>query len=101
MRKPARSGAPRVRWYLIRALEASRPVAASETLLCDVLDGADMRVTARDVRRDLDFCRLAGLVEIDQRDPDLWSASLTLKGVLYASGESEDIIGIDRPREGL
>lgn len=101
MRKPERSSAPRVRWYLLRALEASRPVAASETLLCDVLDGADLRVTARDVRRDLDFCALAGLVEIDRADPDLWLARLTFAGVNFVCGEGADIVGIDRPHEGL
>lgn len=90
-----------VRWFLIRAIEAARPDGVTEVLLHRVLNGSDLPITPRDVRREIDFLELAGLVDIDRDDDSLWIVRPTHAGALFAQGCGPDVLGIDRPTGGL
>ena len=99
--RPADVSPEERRWHLMLALDASRPIAASERILKRVLDGGELPVTALDVRRDLDFLEIVGLITIDKSNPNLWLSKPTLAGIIFSHGEGPEVPEIDRMREGL
>ncbi len=86
-----------LRWLMVRAIEASRPTPISERMLYRVLNGSDCPISPREVRREMDFLALRGLISIDQSDPDFWEATTTADGALFAQGDGPEVPGIDRP----
>lgn len=94
-----RADLERATWYLLRAIDASRPISASEETLHSVLDGADFRVTPREVRRALDYLEKCGLVTLTRPPRNQnWLAELTAEGIRFVSYEAPDMPGIRRPR---
>lgn len=91
----------RARWYILRTIDTSRPDPIGEGLLRDVIDGADCRITAVELRRELDFLCKLGLIELHKDPRDVhWEAELTAEGIQFTSYNSEEIPGIHRPRGG-
>ncbi len=86
-----------VRWYILRALDAGRPMPVNEDILLRTLDGADFPITIHELRRELDYLGLRKLVEMKGKDDDFWEASLTQLGIDVVEYTIECKPGIARP----
>jgi DNA-binding transcriptional ArsR family regulator len=69
------------RWRILRALDAGRPGAVSETILFRCLADIKLKLTPRELRRQLDYLRDRQLITIMDEDGPTWSAELTRIGV--------------------
>lgn len=69
----------RGRWKIIRALQASRPIGAREEVVRTIL--SELCYSGADLRRELEWMRDAGLVQIIAEDDGAWSAKLTRDGI--------------------
>ncbi len=86
-----------VRWYLLVALDAGRPLPVNEDILVRALNDASLPVTHSDLRRELDYLRDRKLIEVTGEDSDRWEASLTALGVDVVEYTTDCRPGIARP----
>jgi len=70
-----------VRWRVLRVLDAGRPMPVSETLLLTALTDIKLELTPHELRREMDYLRDRGTIEILGEDGSVWSANLTRLGV--------------------
>lgn len=88
-----------IRWRILVTLNVSRPTFTSERVIHATLDDSDLPATAADVRRELDYLRDHGLVEIKgEKTSPTWSAALTGQGVDVVEYEVEAPPGVKRPK---
>lgn len=92
----ARTGG--ARWRILVVLEAGRPTNVNEDLIRICLDEANVPVSPQEVRRELDYLRDSGLVELHGEDSEYWSAALTAKGLEVVEYRVPNPPGVDRPR---
>jgi DNA-binding transcriptional ArsR family regulator len=85
-----------VRWTILRALDAGRPLSVSEALLSRTLNDASLHVTPSQLRRELDYLADAGLIDLVRERP-VWSADLTTRGVDVVEYTIAAPPGINRP----
>lgn len=86
-----------MRWRILRALDAGRPGRVSETLLLRVVGDASLQVTPNSLRRQLDYLRDKGLVEIEGEGGPTWSGDLTAYGIDVVEGAKPLPPGIYKP----
>lgn len=85
-------------WYLLRAVDASRPVAAKGSLVRKVLAATSFELTELEFRREVDFLVKAGLVTCSKNDVvNELLLELTAEGVCFTRYSTPDMAGIDRP----
>jgi len=85
-----------IRWRILRALDAGRPLPVSESLLFRVLVDVSLALTPQELRRELDYLQKAGLLTLTkQAEP--WLAELTGTGIECVEYSSPCPPGIDRP----
>lgn len=88
-----------LRWRILKVLDAGRPQRVGERLILSVLCDADLQVTPRELRRELDYLRDHQLVELEgERSPD-WKAALTGQGVDVVGYDAEAPAGVARPEQ--
>lgn len=87
------------RWRILRALDAGRPLAVSETVLWRTLTDIDLPVTPHGVRRELTYLQDLGLVNVLGKEGPTWRADLTAKGVDVIEYTIDAPPGVDRPRK--
>ena len=87
------------RWRALRVLDAGRPIAVSENIVWRVLNDVRLRLSVNEVRRELDYLRTLGLVEIEGEDGPEWYAKLTARGVDVVEYTVEAPPGVARPRK--
>jgi hypothetical protein len=91
------------RWRLLRILNAGRPIGVSESVASRVLAETKLDGSRDAVRRDLDYLRELGLVQIEVSDLDdeTWHARLTADGVAVVEYTVVTApAGIARPAKG-
>jgi len=69
------------RWRILRALDAGRPGAVSETILFRCLQDIKLKMSPRELRRHLDYLQDRSLITILDEDTSTWSAELTRVGI--------------------
>jgi hypothetical protein len=95
LQQPAREF---TRWMILRMLYASRPGAASETIILRVLQNLDFDCELNDVRQAIDYMQSAGLAKAGQNGRTGWRASLTALGMAVVEYGARAPSGIGRPR---
>lgn len=86
-----------IRWYLLVALNVSRPAGAGTQILLSVIQATYTDATEHEVRRELDYLEERKLVAI-QKDPlNRWTCELTRYGIDIAEYTVDCGPGIARP----
>lgn len=88
-----------LRWLIITALNAGRPIGASETLILSAAQPVMRETTQRDIRRELEYLEDRGLVELDGKHTGAWHAKLTHHGIDVAEYTVPCHPGIARPEK--
>ena len=87
------------RWRILRVLDAGRPIAVSENIVWRVLHDIRLPMSISSVRREIDYLRNLGLVEVEGEDSETWFAKLTAKGVDVVEYTVAAPAGVARPRK--
>jgi predicted ArsR family transcriptional regulator len=86
------------RWRILRTLDAGRPVAVSEQVLCQVVADLKLPVNRDDIRRELSYLEDKKLVAVENRDTNRpWEAELTAEGVDVVEYTVPAPHGVGRP----
>lgn len=86
-----------LRWLMLSALDAARPLGANEHLVLSVVRELIQDLTPRELRRELDYLEERGLVKLAQKDTPAWHAELTRDGIDVTEYTVECDPGIARP----
>lgn len=86
-----------IRWYLLVALNVSRPAGASTVVLLSIIQANYADATELEIRRELDYLADRKLIEIDKRPDGRWHAELNRLGVDLVEYTIDCEPGIARP----
>lgn len=86
-----------LRWQILVAVNASRPVPLNEQLMLSVLQDVPLHLTPLELRRELDYLADRKLVELTGIHGPIWSATLTRFGVDVVEYTVDVDPGISRP----
>ena len=86
------------RWRILRVLDAGRPIAVSENIVWRVLHDVRLPMSITGVRREFDYLRNLGLIEVENELSETWFAKLTARGVDVVEYTLEAPPGVARPR---
>lgn len=92
----ARAEREHLRWIILSALWHSNPYGCNEQILVRTAQDVPLRVTSDMVRRESDYLKNRGLIEINQENP-LWHMKLTANGVDVVEYREASPSGIARP----
>jgi hypothetical protein len=70
-----------LRWLILAALNAARPVGASEQIILMAVRGVINDVTQMFLRREMDYLECRKLIHIGERNGPSWHGELTRDGV--------------------
>lgn len=87
------------RWRIMRVLDAGRPIAVSESIIWRVLNDIKLPFSLTSVRRELDYLRNLGMIEIEGENSGTWYAKLTAHGVDVVEYTVAAPPGVARPRK--
>lgn len=87
------------RWRILRALDAGRPLAVSETVIYRALADASLPISPSVLRRELDYLRDKALIDLTGEDGPVWAAALTGHGVDVVEYTVAAPAGIARPKK--
>lgn len=91
----ARAEREYLRWVILLALWHARPYGTTEGVILGACRDIPLRVTADELRRELDSLAKRGLVAVERGA--LWSATLTALGEDVVDYRAEAPAGIARP----
>jgi len=60
------------RWRILRVLDAGRPIPVSENIVWRVLHDIRLPMSVSTVRREIDYLRDLGLVDVEGGDTETW-----------------------------
>lgn len=89
--------APIIRWRILAITQAGRPVSVHESVYLDIFNQLGLAVTQLELRRELDYLRDRGLLEVEGEGTLAWRASLTHHGVDVVEYSVACYPGIARP----
>lgn len=77
-----------MRWHILKLLHMSNSIKHPNTERCLVigLQGIGWPATTNDVRRQLEYLKARGLIEILNQDKDIWSANILPDGIDIIEG---------------
>jgi len=88
-----------IRWYLLVALNVSRPAGAPTTVLLSVIQANYPDATEQEIRRELDYLGDRKLIEIEKApDGHRWHCELNRLGVDLVEYTIDCEPGIARPK---
>src|ERR1700746_298310 len=87
------------RWRTLRVLDAGRPIAVSEYIVWRILNDLRLSLSLSGLRRELDYLRTLGLLEIDGEQSGTWYLRLTATGVDVVEYTIAAPPGVGRPRK--
>lgn len=88
-----------LRWLILCALYASRPLGAGELILLTYVRAAISDVTPRELRNELDYLAERGLLHLEGRESPQWRAKLTRYGTDITEYTIDCEPGIARPKK--
>jgi hypothetical protein len=86
-----------LRWLIMTALDAARPIGANEQLILSVVRELIADLTPRELRRELDYLEERGLIKLAHKDSPTWLAELTRDGIDVVEYTCDCDPGIARP----
>src|ERR1700730_9532701 len=87
------------RWRILRVLDAGRPIAVSENIVWRGLHDIRLPMSVSSVRREIDYLRDLGRIEVEGEKTESWFAKLTAQGVDVVEYTVAAPAGIARPRK--
>jgi len=88
-----------LRWLILTALNAARPVGTSETIVLSALQAVPLPVTLVELRREMEYLEDRKLVVVAGKESPCWHAKLTHHGVDVVEYTVECHPGIARPKK--
>ncbi|WP_160286844.1 hypothetical protein [Pseudomonas knackmussii] len=88
-----------MRWYILRALDNSRPIDPHEAVVLATIQGIFPDATQVELRRELDYLEDRSLVTIERKPSGQWVAGLTHYGVDIVEYTIDCHPGIARPEK--
>lgn len=88
------------RWLILRMLYMARPVGTSESIMLKGLVGAELPVTANNVRVELCYLEDKHLIVFSSKKTPNWQCKITSYGVDVVEYAKDAPVGIARPEEG-
>ncbi|XQE65790.1 hypothetical protein ACOAPY_14090 [Pseudomonas sp. P3C3] len=88
-----------LRWYILLALNTSRPVDPHEAVVLSIIQGIYPDATAMELRREMDYLADRSLVTLNKQPMGVWVCGLTSLGVDIAEYTVECRPGIARPEK--
>ncbi len=85
------------RWRILKVLDAGRPGKVNEQLVLLALNDAELKLTAHELRRELDYLRERKLIDIYGEGTPVWAAELTRYGIDLIEYTIDCDPGIARP----
>jgi len=86
-----------VRWYILKVLDAARPMGTTETIILTTLAGIPLDITQAELRRELDYLEERNLVTITGKGTPVWFADLKRYGIDIVEYTVDCHPGITRP----
>lgn len=86
-----------IRWFLLSALNVSRPAGAATVILLQVVQSVYTDATEHEIKRELDYLEDRKLVTIVKDPMGRWTADVTHYGVDIAEYTTDCFPGIARP----
>lgn len=96
---PEKSHRETLRWLILLALNAARPLGAGETLVLSAVRQALPDITIRELRAEMDYLMERDLIHLDGRDSPQWRAKLTRYGIDIVEYTVDVHPGIARPQK--
>lgn len=87
-----------IRWLCLQCLDHYRPDSTQDLALLAAINEVHKDADRKELRRELDYLRLRGLVTVADCSGD-WTLTLTFQGVDFVEYTSSDLPGIGRPRK--
>ncbi len=87
------------RWRMLRVVDAGRPIAVSEQIIWRVLVDIKLSLSLVGVRRELQYLRDSGLLELEGEGGETWFAKLTASGVDVVEYTFPAPAGVARPKK--
>jgi len=87
------------RWRMLRVVDAGRPIAVSEQIIWRVLADIKLALSLVGVRRELQYLRDSGLLELEGEGGETWFAKLTSAGVDVVEYNFPAPAGVARPKK--
>ncbi len=87
------------RWRMLRVVDAGRPIAVSEQIIWRVLADIKLALSLVGVRRELQYLRDSGLLELEGEGGETWFAKLTSSGVDVVEYNFPAPAGVARPKK--
>ena len=87
------------RWRILRVLDAGRPITVSENIVWRVLHDIRLPMSVSSLRREIDYLRDLGLIEVEGEETETWFAKLTAQGVDVVEYTLAAPAGVARPRK--
>lgn len=88
-----------LRWYILLALNNSRPEELFETIILQTMQGIYPDATAKEIRVELDYLEDRRLLHIRKTPDNLWFADLNRLGVDIVEYTVDCEAGIARPQK--
>lgn len=88
------------RWKILRIIDAGRPIGVNESIVRRVLAETSLPFSKAELRRELDYIRNLGLIEIGEADGD-WFAKASAAGVAVVEYTVTAPAGIARPPKAV
>jgi hypothetical protein len=86
-----------IRWRILRVIDIGRPINVTQETLWRALDDADLLLTQQELRRELIYLEAKGLIRVEGKTLNQWSAALTADGVDVVEYNTDSPVGVSRP----
>lgn len=70
-----------LRWQILAALNAGRPIGASEIIVLTAVRGVISDLTQLQLRKEMDYLEHRGLITVSGKDSPVWHGELTRSGI--------------------
>lgn len=88
-----------LRWVLLLALNAARPMGTSETVIKNAIEPVILDITQHEIRSELDYLESRKLVSVTDRDALVWHAKINRYGIDVVEYTVPCDPGIKRPKQ--
>jgi hypothetical protein len=94
----ARARREEIRWMILRALDAARPVGTTEIIIMKAMEPVCPDITLIEIRRELDYLADRELITVMNTDLPVWFAKINRHGIDIVDYTVPCHPGIARPR---
>ncbi len=88
-----------LRWLILRALYAARPVGTSENIIKNAIEPIILDITTIEIRQELNYLAERDLITIFNKDTPVWAAKINNHGIDIVEYTVDCFPGIARPKK--